>query len=47
MDTYTVTPAPDIEDHDKFERYITDRRVFGVCAPFSHTSLSCTSSDRI
>ena len=43
MDTYIVTPAPDIEDQDKFEQYITDRRVIGVCAPFSHTPSSCAS----
>lgn len=30
MDLHDVTPAPDFEDSDKFEQYITDRRVTGV-----------------
>lgn len=29
--TYTVTPAPDLEDEANLALYIQDRRVTGVC----------------
>jgi len=29
--TYNVTPIPDVDDDQKLQQYIQDRRVIGVC----------------
>jgi len=35
---YNVTPIPDVDDDQKLQQYIQDRRVIGVCSlPFHFT----------
>jgi 3-deoxy-7-phosphoheptulonate synthase len=40
MSTYTVTPAPDLEDQEKLDQYIQDRRVTGY-DPLVQPALLC------
>jgi hypothetical protein len=33
---YNVTPIPDVDDDQKLQQYIQDRRVIGVCVLLVH-----------
>jgi len=42
--TYNVTPIPDVDDDQKLQQYIQDRRVIGVRVLLPHLSHNSSTS---